>query len=193
MLVLRRGVVLEAGPVGGPEQRLSVDVAGRGPRDAVADVALVGASEVGDEVVVNTQAVDLAPGSSGFDVVHVNLTRGLEGAGVDGAHVMKLERSSLQHAVLPVERERPGVPLGRPVGVVSLHAQLSPLAWALQRARPGPAWATCRPREARCRAGTPAPCASSASAGCWRASSPPGRPTAASGRPSPRRGRSTTG
>jgi hypothetical protein len=103
----------------------------------VADVALVGAAEVGDEVVVNTLAADLAPGSGGFDVVHVNLTRGLEAAGVDGAHVMKLEGSSLQHAVLPVDREGPAVPLGRPLGVVSLHAEMPPLAWALQRARPG--------------------------------------------------------
>jgi hypothetical protein len=137
MLVLRRGVVVEAGPAGGPEQRLTVDVAGRGPRDAVADVALVGAAEPGDELVVNTQAADLGLGSGGFDVVHVNLTRGLDGAGVDGAHVMKLNYSSLQHAVLPVERERLALPLGRPVGVVSLHGQLSALAWALQRARPG--------------------------------------------------------
>ncbi len=38
----------------------------------------------GDEVVVNVAALDLALGSGGFDVVHVNLTRGLEGGGVEG-------------------------------------------------------------------------------------------------------------
>ena len=53
-------------------------------------------------MIVNTQAADLELGSGGFDVVHVNLTRGLGGAGTDGAHVMKLNYSSLQHAVLPV-------------------------------------------------------------------------------------------
>ena len=51
-------------------------------RAAIADVALVGAAEVGDEVIVNVQALDLGLGSGGFDVVHVNLTRGLEGDGV---------------------------------------------------------------------------------------------------------------
>jgi hypothetical protein len=32
---------------------------------------------VGDEVIVNVQARDLGLGSGGFDIVHVNLTRGL--------------------------------------------------------------------------------------------------------------------
>ncbi|HEY5144177.1 MAG TPA: DUF3866 family protein [Solirubrobacteraceae bacterium] len=136
-LVLRRGHVVEAGAADGPEQRLSVDVPGRGPRAAIADVALVGAAQRGDDVVVNTQAADLALGSGGFDVVHVNLTRGLDGEGVRGAHVMKLNYSSLQHAVLPVEGPGLHAPLGRPVGVASLHGQLAPLAWAAGRARPG--------------------------------------------------------
>jgi hypothetical protein len=136
-LVLRRGTVAAAGPRDAGEQRLVVDVPGRGPRPAVADVALVGAAETGDDVVVNTQAADLGLGSGGFDVVHVNLTRGLDGGGVAGAHVMKLNYSSLQHAVLPVEREELAVPLRRPVAVVGLHGQLPPLAWAFARERPG--------------------------------------------------------
>ena len=136
-LVLRRGRVVQAGSADGPEQRLSVDVPGRGPRAAIADVALVGPAREGDDVVVNTQAADLALGSGGFDVVHVNLTRGLDGEGVPGAHVMKLNYSSLQHAVLPVEGPQLHVPLGRPVAVASLHGQLAPLAWAVTQARPG--------------------------------------------------------
>ncbi len=136
-LVLRRGRVVEAQPADGPEQRLSVDVPGRGPRAAIADVALVGAAQAGDDVVVNTQAADLALGSGGFDVVHVNLTRGLDGAGVPGAHVMKLNYSSLQHAVLPVEGVELHAPLRRPAAVASLHGQLAPLAWAAAQARPG--------------------------------------------------------
>ena len=58
----------------------------------------------GDEVVVNVAALDLGLGSGGFDVVHVNLTRGLEGGGAGGEHVMKLNYTSLQHPVEPVER-----------------------------------------------------------------------------------------
>lgn len=136
-LVLRRGRVAEAGSPDEPHQRLVVDVPGRGGREARADVALVGRAEVGDEVVVNTQAADLGLGSGGFDVVHVNLTRGLDGAGTRGAHVMKLNYTSLQHAVEPVEPGRLRLPLARPVAVISLHGQLAPLAWAAAQAAPG--------------------------------------------------------
>ena len=59
MLVLREGVVTEVGPIA-PEQQLLVDVPGRGPRAATADTALLGPCEVGDSVIVNTQAADLA-------------------------------------------------------------------------------------------------------------------------------------
>jgi hypothetical protein len=137
VLVLRRGIVVEADAPGAAEQTLVVDVPGRGPRAAVADVGLVGAAVPGDDVVVNTQAADLALGSGGFDLVHVNLTRGLDASGVPGAHVMKLNYTSLQHAVLPVEEEELRAPLGRPSAVIGVHGQLAPLAWALAQARPG--------------------------------------------------------
>jgi hypothetical protein len=97
----------------------------------------VGESQAGDEVVVNTAAVDLGLGSGGFDVVHVNLSRGLGGAGMQDAHVMKLNYTSLQHAVVPVEGATFAVPLARPVAVFGLHGQLAPLCWALGQARPG--------------------------------------------------------
>jgi Protein of unknown function (DUF3866) len=137
MLALRRGTVVgEPGPPEGM-QRLEVDVAGE-RRPAIADVGLVGPSEAGDEVVVNVQARDLALGSGGFDIVHANLTRGLDGEGLAGAHVMKLNYTSLQHAVLPVEREdAPLTPSGQPVGVLFLHGQLAPAAWAFGRTAPG--------------------------------------------------------
>jgi hypothetical protein len=100
-------------------------------------VELVGRAAVGDEVVVNTQARDLALGSGGFDVVHVNLTSGLEGEGVNGAHVMKLNYSSLQHAIHPVEAQESSFELGRPVGVFGLHGQLAPVAFAFAGASGG--------------------------------------------------------
>jgi hypothetical protein len=141
MLALRRGVVLAAGDPGGPMQELDVRLGGD-RRPAVADVALVGPTRVGDEVVVNVAAVDLELGSGGFDVVHVNLTRGLEGTGTPGADVMKLNYTSLQHAVVPVEASAPAgaplvLPTEAPVGICFLHAQLAPLAWAFARAAPG--------------------------------------------------------
>jgi aryl-alcohol dehydrogenase-like predicted oxidoreductase len=45
----------------------------------------------------------LGLGSGGFDVVHVNLTRGLDGSGAEEATAMKLNYTSLQHSVEPVE------------------------------------------------------------------------------------------
>jgi uncharacterized protein DUF3866 len=141
MLALRRGVVLAAGDPGGPMQELDVRLGGD-RRPAVADVALVGAAQAGDDVVVNVAAVDLELGSGGFDVVHVNLTRGLEGAGTLGAHVMKLNYTSLQHAIVPVEASAPAggplvLPTEAPVAIGFLHGQLAPLAWAFARAAPG--------------------------------------------------------
>jgi hypothetical protein len=141
MLALRRGVVLAAGDPGGPMQELEVRLGGE-RRPAVADVALVGASQMGDDVIVNVAALDLELDAGGFDIVHANLTRGLNGAGTPGAHVMKLNYTSLQHAVVPVEASAPaGVPLilptGAPVAICTLHGQLAPLAWAFGRAAPG--------------------------------------------------------
>jgi hypothetical protein len=135
MLKLRRATVTDAGASDGPEQDLVVELDGRS-RPAIADVALVGAAQAGDEVIVNTQALDLGLGSGGFDVVHVNLTRGCSGDGAPGANVMKLNYTSLQHAVRPVEDERMSLPLRRPVAVLALHGQLAPVAWAFARARP---------------------------------------------------------
>jgi Protein of unknown function (DUF3866) len=135
VLRLRRGVVASAEPPE-PWQRLEVELDGE-RHAACADTALVGPCEPGDEVVVNVEARELGLGSGGFDVVHVNLTRGLGGRGMPGAHVMKLNYTSLQHAVLPAEGRELALPLGRPVGVFQLHGQLAPVAWALAQARGG--------------------------------------------------------
>jgi hypothetical protein len=134
MLRLRRGVVTDA-DAPSAWQALTVEVDGK-RRDARADTALVGPCEAGDDVILNVEAQELGLGSGGFDVVHVNLTRGLDGKGMPGAHVMKLNYSSLQHAVIPAEARDLQIPLGRPVGVFQLHGQLAPVAWALKQARP---------------------------------------------------------
>ena len=105
-------------------------------RTAVADVSLVGRSEVGDEVIVNVEALDLRLGSGGFDIVHANLTRGLRGDGGAGGHVMKLNYTSLQHSVMPVEDARLELPVARPVAVLALHGQLAAVAWAFAQSSP---------------------------------------------------------
>jgi Protein of unknown function (DUF3866) len=126
MLKLRRGVVVGEDP-------LSIEVEGE-QRPAWADPGLVGEVHAGDEVVVNVEALDLGLGSGGFDVVHVNLTRGLEGVGTASAHVMKLNYTSLQHPVRPVERSDEAIAKhtgpGPPVLVIPLHGHLAPAAWA---------------------------------------------------------------
>ena len=138
MLKLRRARVLKAHPPDGPEQQLSIALDGDvTPRAAIADVHLLGVSESGDEVIVNVEALDLGLGSGGFDIVHVNLTRGLAAEGLAGANVMKLNYTSLQHAVAPVEDEKLKLPLTRPVGVLALHGQLAAVAWAFAQTAPG--------------------------------------------------------
>ena len=131
-LSLRRGTVVAVDEAG-PPARIRVDC-GDQERAAIAYSAV----EVGDDVVVNTAAVDLGLGSGGFDIVHVNLTRGLDQPGIDGAHVMKLNYTSLQHAVEPVESHSPYVDRnssgqrresGAPVAILALHGQLAPVAW----------------------------------------------------------------
>jgi hypothetical protein len=133
-LKLRRGVVVSAQP-------LAVEVEGE-RRRAWADEVLLGEMREGDEVVVNTAALDLGLGSGGFDLIHVNLTRGLEGSGVEGgAHVMKLNYTALQHPVDPVERQAVGGAADGqpkvPVLVLPLHGHLAPAAWAAHQAAPG--------------------------------------------------------
>jgi Protein of unknown function (DUF3866) len=135
-LKLRRGVVVTADP-------LEVEVDGE-RRRAWVDEAMLGEMREGDEVVVNVAALDLKLGSGGFDVVHVNLTRGLEGGAEGDAHVIKLNYTSLQHPVEPVEdravrlmgaRDPKGAPLC--VLVLPLHGHLAPAAWAAAQAAPG--------------------------------------------------------
>ena len=138
-LALRRGTVASISPEGDERRTaLEVEIAGE-RRPAVSYGRMTGAVELGDEVIVNVAARDLGLGSGGFDIVHVNLTRGLDGEGEPGAHVMKLNYSSLQHAVEPLEGRAPVLDgrLEKPVAVIALHGQLACVAWAASRAAPG--------------------------------------------------------
>ena len=138
-LELRRGSIVCAEP-------LIVDVDGE-RRPAWADTVLLGDMWEGDEVVVNVAALDLELGSGGFDVVHVNLSRGLGvGGGPEGEHVIKLNYTSLQHSVSAVEagtgKKSPkaaetGAPMAISVLVLPLHGHLAPAAWAAAQASPG--------------------------------------------------------
>ena len=138
MLRLRRGTVAAVKTDGGRVVRLRVGLEDGEQRTAIAYPGLTGPVEPGDQVMVNTEAQDLGLGSGGFDIVHANLSRTFEG-GPGPAHVMKLNYTSLQHAVEPVEQglEEVQRPLVLPVGVLALHGQLAPAAFALAETRPG--------------------------------------------------------
>jgi hypothetical protein len=159
MLMLRKATVVQTGATHRAEQELTIELAGGERRPALVDTTLHGACRVGDELIVNVQALDLDLGSGGFDFVHVNLTRVDSTHPLDPTsplaacdpedsgrttrpHVMKLNYSSLQHAIDPVEERQAGedrsleLPLERPVVVLGLHGQLAPVAWAFARAQP---------------------------------------------------------
>ena len=120
------------------------------------------------------------------------------GEGEPGAHVMKLNYTSLQHAVLPVEeRATPARRrCRRRARSASSAARPARAAWpgrsAARARRPRRLRADRRRRAARRAVGRRA--RSCASAGCWPATSPPGRPYGgATARRSPPPARSTHG
>jgi hypothetical protein len=142
LLKLRRGrvVSVEAGTGDARLSRLSVRIDGEAStRPAIAYPPLTGPVEEGDEVVVNVEARDLGLGSGGFDIVCVNLTRGLAGEGEEGARVTKLNYTPLQHAVRPVEEGLEQSPplSGPPAAVIPLHGYLVPAAYAFSTCAPG--------------------------------------------------------
>lgn len=130
MLSLRRGRVTAVSERLDGLVRLEVD-----GRACVAYPRLTGPVALGDDVLVNIQAVELGLGSGGFDILYANLTRGLERPAQDGAHVMKLPYTPLQHAVLHAEEgeARWEELAGMPVVCCSLHSQVAPACAGLQQ------------------------------------------------------------
>jgi hypothetical protein len=128
VLSLRRGRVTEIHDRHEGLVRLEVD-----GRPCVAYPRLTGPVALDDEVVVNVQAVELGLGSGGFDVLYVNLTRGLDLEPEPGAHVMKLPYTPLQHAVRHAEEEgaQAAALVETPVVCCSLHSQLAPACLGL--------------------------------------------------------------
>jgi hypothetical protein len=112
--------------------RLEVD-----GRPCVAYPHLTGPVALGDEVLVNVQALELELGSGGFDILYANLTRGLDLDPEPGAHVMKLPYTPLQHAARHAEEgtELPEGLDGMPVVATSLHSQLAPVCAGLRDSR----------------------------------------------------------
>jgi Protein of unknown function (DUF3866) len=131
-LSLRRGTV--TGVIERHEGLVQAEVDGE---PCVAYPGLTGPVAVGDEVVVNTQAQALGLGSGGFDVLYLNLTRGLALEPEAGAHVVKLPYTPVQLALRHAEEdvELSAALAGMPVVCCSLHSQLAPVCAALRGLR----------------------------------------------------------
>lgn len=131
-LSLRRGTVSAIRSQN--EELIRLDVDGT---PCLAYPRLTGPVEIGDDVVVNVQARELGLGSGGFDVLYLNLTRGVDAPAPPDAHVMTLPYTPLQSAVRHVEEEGP-LPAsieGMPVVCCSLHSQVAPVCAGLWRPR----------------------------------------------------------
>jgi hypothetical protein len=101
-------------------------------------VDLTGPVGVGDDVVLNTTAVDLGLGTGGWHVVHWNLARG-EWSQPGRGHIMKLRYTSLQADTGADEELHPELPDsldGLPVVACSLHSQVGVVAAVARTLRP---------------------------------------------------------
>lgn len=105
-----------------------------------------GTPQVGDQVVLNTTAVDLGLGTGGYHFIVYNKSRPFSGRQEGPGHVMKLRYTPLQFRVLSVEEENSpyrrlmeeGTSLeGMPVVAILLHSHLTPVALALHWASQG--------------------------------------------------------
>jgi hypothetical protein len=132
MLSLRRGSVTAVTERHEGLVRLEVD-----GRPCVAYPGMTGPVALGDEVLVNVQAIELGLGSGGFDMLYANLTRGLDLEATPDAHVMKLPYTPLQHAVWHAEEDGAAVESlnGLPVVCCSLHSQVAPACAGLGEGR----------------------------------------------------------
>ncbi len=99
----------------------------------------IGPVMVGDEVVVNTTAVELGLGTGGWHVIHWNMARRAWSRAGPG-HILKLRYTSLQsdtgageelHGALSEDLE------GTPVVACTVHSQVPCVVAAARHARPG--------------------------------------------------------
>lgn len=120
-------------------QRVEVDLGAGGERAYVL-TQLTGRVRPGDEVVVNTTAVELGLGTGGWHVVHWNLDRRAWNEPGPG-HIMKARYTSLQADVGSTEEhwaELADVTSieAMPVVAAALHSQLAPIAVAFREHAP---------------------------------------------------------
>ncbi|HEX5094628.1 MAG TPA: DUF3866 family protein [Acidimicrobiia bacterium] len=120
-------------------QRVEVDL-GNGPERAYVLTQLTGRVDAGDDVVVNTTAVELGLGTGGWHVVHWNLTR-REWNEPGPGHIIKARYTSLQTDVGSTEEHFPELADitsidKMPVVAAALHSQLPAIAIAYKQRNP---------------------------------------------------------
>lgn len=136
--------VLSVTSAGSHCEELSIAIDGE-PGKALNYSSLTGKVSPGDQVIVNTTAVELGLGSGGYHFVLLNLKQPeqlLTGAG----HILKLRYTPMQLRVLSVEEEdspyhqvmaQATTLAGMPVAVAELHSMLAPFALLLKQEKPG--------------------------------------------------------
>jgi hypothetical protein len=120
-------------------QRVEVDL-GNGPERAYALTQLTGPVGEGDDVVVNTTAVELGLGTGGWHVVHWNLARDRWQQPGPG-HIIKGRYTSIQADVGSTEEHLEELAEvesidGMPVVAAALHSQLPAVAAAFKASAP---------------------------------------------------------
>lgn len=105
---------------------------------------MTGSIEIGDEVVLNTTAVELSLGTGGYHFVITNLNK-MESNMTEGGHIMKLRYTPLQVKVGSVEEQDSKFHNkinefkslnNLPVVVGTLHSMLTPFAASYKRYNP---------------------------------------------------------
>ena len=135
----RTGVVLRLLEERRGLQRVEVDL-GDEPERAYVLTQLTGPVAVGDQVVVNTTAVELGLGTGGWHVVHWNLARE-EWRERGPGHILKVRYTSLQADVGSTEEQETDLVGadrigGMPVVAAGLHSQVPAVAVAFKDAAP---------------------------------------------------------
>lgn len=103
-----------------------------------------GSMQVGDEVLLNTTAMDLRLGSGGNHFILANLSRPQERPLAGPGHIMKLRYTPLQFKCNSLEEafqadlqaDKEGNLAGMAVVVLELHSMLLPAAYAIKREKP---------------------------------------------------------
>lgn len=141
MPTFRRGTVVAIVDERPGLQRVRLDLGGPSPERAYVLTQLIGPVAVGDSVVANTTAVDLALGTGGWHFVHWNLSRD-EWSQPGPGHIVKLRYTGLQTDTGSAEEHDPDgasvrMVAGMPVVVAGLHSQVAGVVAAIAACRPG--------------------------------------------------------